>query len=163
MASWSGASAATATAQLAHAQLLSAEHSPPRALAFWSRALARDGALAQAAFGQGIAYDAMGNDPAAANAFARAAALDPFSAADAAYQALALEQVHLPFLAIDPAAAAAAADPTDPDALAAQGIAQIQTGRRPVGIHTLERGLLLTDDAARAQFLIRTFLEPSVP
>ncbi len=163
IASWSGASAATATAQLAHAQLLTAEHNPPRALAFWSRALARDGALAQAAFGQGIAYDAMGNDPAAANAFARAAALDPFSAAAAAYQALALEQGHLPFLAIDPAAAAAAADPTDPDALAAQGIAQIQTGRRLVGIPTLERGLLLTDDAARAQFLIRTFLEPSVP
>jgi len=163
MASWSGPSAATATAQLAHAQLLSAEHNPPRALTFWTRALARDGALGQAAFGQGIAYDAMGNDPAAANAFARAATLDPSSAADAAYEALALEQVHLPFLAIAPAAAAVAADPTDPDALAAQGIAQIQTGQRPVGIRTLERGLLLTDDPVRAQFLISTFLEPSVP
>jgi hypothetical protein len=163
IASWSGARGATATAQLAHAQLLAAEHNPPRALAFWSRALARDGALAQAAFGQGIAYDAMGNDPAAANAFARAASLDPLSAADASYQALALEQVQLPFLAIAPAAAAAAVDPTDPDALAAQGIAQIQTGQRPVGIPTLERGLVLTDDAARARFLISTFLEPSIP
>ncbi len=163
IASWSGARGATATAQLAHAQLVAAEHDPPRALAFWSRALARDGALAQAAFGQGIAYDAMGNDPAAANAFARAASLDPLSAADPAYQAFALEQVHLPFLAIAPAAAAAAVDPTAPDALAALGIAQIQTGQRRVGIPTLERGLVLTDDAARAQLLISTFLEPSVP
>jgi hypothetical protein len=163
MAAWSKATAGTATAQLAHAQLMVAEHNQPRALAFWSRALALDGSLAPAAFGQGIAYDAMGNDPAAANAFAHAAGLDPASGADPAYQALALEQVHLPYLALPSATAAVSQDPTDPNALAALGVVQIQTGQRASGVPTLERGLGLTDDPARAQFLISTFLEPSVP
>ena len=49
------------------------------------------------------------------------------------------------------------------DALAAQGIAWIQIGQRGAGVPVLERGLVLTDNPARAQFLISTFLEPSVP
>ena len=163
MGGWSKASAATATAQLAHAQLAAAEHNPSSALAFWSRALALNGTLSQAAFGEGIAYNAMANEPAAANAFARAAALDPQSSADPAYQALALEQAHLPQLALSAAAAAVSLDPTNPDALAAQGIGQIQTAQRTTGVATLERGLVLTDDPGRAQFLITTFLEPAVP
>jgi len=163
MTGWSKATAATATAQVAHAQLMAAEGNPASALAFWSRALAMNATLSQAAFGAGIADNAMGNDLAAANAFARAAGLDPASGADPAYQALALEQVHLPHLALSAAAAAISADPTDPDALAAQGIAEIQTGQRALGVTTLERGLLLTDDPGRAQFLISRFLEPSVP
>ncbi len=163
IAAWSKTNAASATAQMARAQLSAAEHNPSGALAFWSRALATDGALSQAAFGLGIAEDAVGNDPAAANAFLRAAALDPASAADPAYAALALEQAHLPFLGLGPAGSAISIDPSDPNALAAAGIADIQTGRRAAGVATLQRGLLLTDDPARAQFLITTFLEPAVP
>ncbi len=163
IAGWSKANAATATAQMARAQLLAAEHNPPGALAFWSRALATDGGLSQAAFGLGIAENGVGNDPAAANAFMRAATLDPASAADPAYAALALEQAHLPYLALGPAASAISIDPSDPNALAAAGIAAIETGRRGAGVPILERGLLLTDDPARAQLLITTFLEPSVP
>jgi hypothetical protein len=163
IASWSKANAATATAQLARAQLMAAEHNQPSALAYWTRALAINGSLSQAAFGQGIADNAMGNDPAAANAFANAARLDPASAADLAYQALALEQVRLPYLAIPPAGAAVSIDPTDPNALAAEGVALIQSGQRSVGFAALEHGLVLTDDPARAQFLISPFLEPSVP
>lgn len=160
---WSTTNAATATGQLAQAQLSAAERNPSRALADWTRALARDGTLSQAAFGQGIADDAMGNDPAAANAFAHAANLDPASAEDPANEAFALEQAHLPYLAAPAAQAAVAADPTDPDALAAQGIALIQTGHRAAGVPVLERALVLTDDPARAQLLIARFLEPSVP
>ena len=161
--SWSKANAATATAQLARAQLLAATRNQPGALTYWTRALARDGSLSQAAFGQGIAYDATGNDPAAANAFAHAARLDGASASDPAYQALALDQAHLPYLAIPPAGAAVAIDATDPNALAAEGVTLIQTGQRAVGVSALEHGVVLTDDAARAQLLITTFLEPSVP
>jgi tetratricopeptide (TPR) repeat protein len=142
---------------------MAAERRQPTALAYWTKALALNGALAQAAFGQGIAYDAMGNDPAAANAFARAARLDGASAADPAYQALALEQAHLPYLAIPPAGAAVSIDGTDPNALAAEGVALIQTGQRAVGVPALEHGVVLTDDPARAQLLISTFLEASVP
>jgi len=163
LGSWSKANAATATGQLARAQLMAAEHNQPSALTSWTRALALNGSLAQAAFGQGIAYDAMGNDPSAANAFAHAARIDGASASDPAYQALALEQAHLPYLAIPPAAAAVSIDPTDPNALAAEGVALIQTGQPAGGVAALERGLVLTDDAARAQLLITTFLEPSVP
>lgn len=163
LASWSKPNAATATAQLAHAQWLAAEHNEPGALAYWTRALAIDGSLSQAAFGQGLADNALGNDPAAANAFANAARLDAASAPDLAYEALALEQAHLPYLAIAPAGAAVSLDPGDPNALAAEGVALIQTGARSVGVPALEHGLVLTDDPARVQFLISTFLEPSVP
>jgi membrane-associated protease RseP (regulator of RpoE activity) len=160
---WSRADAATATAHIARAQLMAAERRLPTALTYWTKALALNGTLAQAAFGQGIAYDAIGNDAAAANAFAHAARLDGASAADPAYQALALEQAHLPYLAIPPAGAAVSIDSTDPNALAAEGVALIQTGQRAVGVSALEHGVVLTDDPARAQLLISTFLEASVP
>jgi hypothetical protein len=161
--SWKGSNSGSTIAQQARAHLAVAQQHQQAALTFWSRALSADGSQSLAAFGQGLAYDALHNDPAAANAFARAAGIDPTSATAPAYQALALEQSHLPFLAVRPASDALAIDATDPNALAATGIAFVQTGQRALGITDLERGITLTDDPARAQLLISTFLEPSLP
>jgi hypothetical protein len=161
--SWKGADGASTIAQQARAQLAVAQHQQQSALTLWTRALSADGGQSLAAFGQGLALDVLHNDPAAANAFAHAALIDPTSASAPAYQALALEQSHLPFLASGPASAALTIDPTDPNALAATGIARIQTGQRAAGITDLEHGITVTDDPGRAQLLISTFLEPSLP
>ncbi len=160
---WKGANSTTSLAQMARAQLAVARHQQSAALAFWIRAYRADNSQSLAAFGEGLAYDALGNDTSAAEAFAVAASRDPDSAPASAYAALALEQSHLPYLAAPFAKRAVAVDPTDPNALAATGIAQIQTGQRAVGVVSLERGIVQTDDATRAQFLVSRFLEPAIP
>jgi hypothetical protein len=160
---WKGANGTRSLAQMARAQLAVAQHRQAAALAFWIRAYRADNAQSQAAFGEGLAYDALGNDTSAAEAFAVAGSRDPGSAAAPAYAALALEQSHLPYLAVPFANRALAIDPTDANALAATGIAEIQTGQRAAGVGTLEQGIVQTDDGARAQLLMSRFLEPSVP
>lgn len=162
ISTWSKAQGATAQAQLAHAQLHAAVNEQAASLPYWENALAKNPRLSTAAFGEGVALDATGNDPSAANAFAHAASLDRADSSAPAYQALALEQARLPYLALDPARAAAAIDPLDPNALAAEGIAWMQTGSVATGVATLEKSLTLTDDATRAQQLITTYLEPAV-
>jgi hypothetical protein len=163
ISTWSKANGATALAQIAHAQLLAAEFQPAAALGYWNKALALNSSLSAAAFGQGLALDTTGHDPAAANAFAHAAALDHANASALAFEALAEEQVHLPYLAVSPALAAVALDPSDPNALASNAIALMQTGQPAEGIAALKRSLVLTDDQARAQMLITSFLEPAAP
>ena len=163
MRSWSGATGASTVAQSARAQLAVARHQQSAALGFWTRAYRADNSNSVAAFGEGLAYDALGNDTSSAEAFAVAAARDPQSAAAAAYAALALEQLRLPYLAAPFANAAVGVDPSDPNALAAHGIALIQTGKLAVGVAALEQGIDLTDDAGRAQLLITRFLEPALP
>jgi hypothetical protein len=160
---WKGANSTTSLAQMARAQLAVAQHRQSAALAFWIRAYRADNAQSLAAFGEGLAYDALGNDMSAAEAFAVAASRDPGSSEAPAYAALALEQSHLPYLAAPFAQRAVAIDATDPNALAATGIAEIQTGQRAAGVSTLERGIVETDDATRAQLLMSRFLEPAVP
>ena len=160
---WKGANSTSSLAQMARAQLAVAQHQQSTALAFWIRAYRADNSQSLAAFGEGLAYDALGNDTSAAEAFAVAASRDPDSASASAYAALALEQSHLPYLAAPFAKRAVAMDPTDPNALAATGIAQIQTGQRAAGVVSLEQGIVQTDDATRAQFLISRFLESALP
>ena len=158
---WSKADGATALAQLAHAQLHAAADQQAASLPYWTKALAINPTLSTAAFGEGLALDATGNDPAAANAFAHAAALDRANSSAPAYEALAEEQAKLPYLALTPARTAVAIDSSDPNALAAEGIAWMKTGSVATGIKTLEHALLLTDDLGRAQLLITAYLEPA--
>ncbi len=163
IATWKGTNSTTSLAQMARAQLAVAQHRQSAALSFWIRAYRADNSQSLAAFGEGLAYDALGNDSSSAEAFAVAASRDPASAAAPAYAALALEQSHLPYLAAPFAKRAVAIDPTDANALSATGIAEIQTGQRAAGVGTLERGIVQTDDPTRAQLLISRFLEPALP
>lgn len=163
MAGWSSTWKATALGQVAQAQLAAAEGQQSAARTHWGDALAKAPGLSAAAFGEGIALDALGNDPAAANAFQQSAVLDPASSSAPAYEALALEQAGLPYLAVAPAVQAVGVDPDDPNALAADGIAWLQTEHRSAGITQLERAIDLTDSASRAQLLITDYLEPAVP
>ena len=163
MRSWSGANGASTVAWTARAQLAVARHQQSAALTDWTGAYRADNSNSLAAFGEGLAYDALGNDRSSAEAFAVAADRDAKSAAAPAYAALALEQLHLPYLAAPFANAAVGIDPSDPNALAAHGIALIQTGRTAAGVASLEHGIDLTDDPARAQLLIGRFLEPALP
>ncbi|MFN8109883.1 MAG: PDZ domain-containing protein [Thermoleophilia bacterium] len=150
-----------AAGQAVQAQILEKSGQAKPALGAWNRAAEADPHMAAAQFGRGLAYNALGKDARAAAAFAKAFELDQKDSSAAAFQAFSLIRAGKTAEARQPALAAEAVDPSDANAKVAAGIALIETHNPAAGVVKLREGLLLTDDAARAQSIIDQYLEPA--
>jgi tetratricopeptide (TPR) repeat protein len=159
--SWPAAWRRSAAAHMVQAKILERRREPKKALGAYNRALARDRALAEAAFGRGLAYNSLGKDALAARAFGAARRLDPKDASAAAFQAFSLIRAQDNRAALEPARAAATLDPGYADAKIAEGIALIRNAQRARGVVALRQGLILTDDPNRAKQILDQYLEPN--
>jgi len=160
---WPRAWRLSAPGQFTQGKVWERERESKKALGAFNRALKRDPRMADAALARGLALNALGNDAAAARAFGEARRLDPRDASAAAFQAFSLIRADQDAAALDPARSAAAIDADYADARVAEGIALISNRQRARGVVALRQGLVLTDDATRAQQIIDQYLEPNDP
>jgi tetratricopeptide (TPR) repeat protein len=151
----------SAPGQAVQAQLFERSGQAQKALASWNRARAKDPRMPAAAFGRAIALNSLGKDAEAAEAFGDAFRLDPSDASAGAFRAFSLIRAENIPASREAALAAEALDPEYADGKVAAGIALIQTRNPARGVVKLREGLILTDDAARAQTIIDQYLEPA--
>ncbi len=134
-------------------------HKP--ALGAYNRARKLDDSIAEAEFGRGVSLAALEKPADAAAAFAAAEGLDPGDPAAPAFRAYVLIRADDPKGADQSALRSIALDRRYADAHLPHGIALLGLKRPTQGIRSLRTGLLLLDDASRAQRLIDAHLEPA--
>jgi len=163
-AGWSAAEKAGAPGEFLSGAIAAAEAAPvATAAGAYNRALALDPTMAAVQFAMGLARTAAGQNDRAITAFQAARTLDPTDAISATFHAYAFLKVDRFAEALSAADAAIAQDPRYEEARIARGVALIGLRRAPEGVAEIKRGLTLMDNAARAQQIITSSLEPNTP
>jgi tetratricopeptide (TPR) repeat protein len=163
MAGWPRSWRTSAPGQLAQAELLAKQTKWKQALGAYSRARARDKANSAAELGRGIALSERGQTAPSIAAFAAASRLDPGDPAAAGFRAYALLRADRVPEAVAVAQTAVGLDPRYADAFLPLGIALLAAGDKANGVKALRRGLVLLEDAERADRMIRAHLVRADP
>ncbi len=153
----------SAPGQILSGELLAARSKYKPALGAYNRARKRDGAIARAEFGRGIALAALERPEDSAQAFGAVERLDPKDAAAPAFRSYVLLRAELYEEGAKAAQRSIGLDPRYADAHLPHGIAQIALENRAAGVRALRTGLLLLDEEDRAERLIERHLEPIDP
>jgi tetratricopeptide (TPR) repeat protein len=163
MAGWPRSWRASAPGQLAQGDLLAARTRWKQALGAYNRARVRDRTSSAAELGRGIALSERGKVGPSITAFAAASRLDPADPAAAGFRAYALLRADRVPEAVSVSQAAVGLDPRYADAFLPLGIALLAAGDSPNGVKALRRGLVLLEDAERADRLMRAHLVRADP
>lgn len=163
MRGWSAAWRRSVPGQLLQADILAGEERWKQALGAYNRARKGDPTHAQTDLGRGIATIELGNPRRAVGILAVAGRTDPRDAEIAGYQAYAFLRAELGAKAVTAAQRAVTLDRFYADGYLPLGIALLGLDQRKPGVQALRRGLILLDDADRAQRLITAYLDPSDP
>jgi membrane-associated protease RseP (regulator of RpoE activity) len=161
--SWPKSWRTSAPGELVQAELLTKQERWKPALGAYNRARKRDKTLAAAEFGRGVVLAALTRMPPSGAAFAAASRLDPTDPAAAGFQAYALINAHDIPAALAAAQRAVTLDARYADAFLPFGISLLANGDKPGGVKALRRGLVLLEDADRAETLIAEHLNPTDP
>ncbi|MEQ9336114.1 MAG: PDZ domain-containing protein [Miltoncostaeaceae bacterium] len=153
----------SAAGQLLIADMLAGEDRWKPALGAYNRARRGNPTHAQIQLGRGIAVIELGKPRRAFGVLAAGARLDPKDAEIAGYQSYALLRARLPEKAVGAAQRAVRLDRFYPDGYIPLGISLLGQDQRRPGVQALRRGLILVDDADRAQRLISAYLNPTDP
>lgn len=160
---WPRAWRRSAPGQLVQAEILLKEKRWKQALGAYNRARARDRTMAAAEFGRGVALSSLKKTAASRAAFAAAGRLDASDPAAAGFEAYALLQQDRTPEAVAAATRAVRLDPRYPDGFLPLGIGLLASGEKAGGVKALRRGLVLLEDAERAERLIDRHLDPTDP
>lgn len=163
MTAWPKAWRTSAPGELVAGELLGKQNRWKQALGAYNRARKRDPAMAAAEYGRGQALSALGKGGPSRAAFAAAARLDPTDAAAAGFHSYALLAGGDVPGALAAAQRAVSLDPRYADAFLPFGISLIKSGDKAAGVKALRRGLVLLEDADRADDLIAAHLSPTDP
>jgi predicted Zn-dependent protease len=163
IAAWPKSWRTSAPGELVQGELLAKQERWKPALGAYNRARARDKTMAAAEFGRGAALSALKKIGPSGAAFAAAARLDPTDPAAAGFQSYALLNTGDIPNALAAAQRAVGLDPRYADAFLPLGISLLASGDRPGGVKALRRGLVLLEDADRANALITQHLDPTDP
>lgn len=134
-----------------------------QALGAYNRALKKDATVAAVELGRAIALIEMGNARRAIGVLKSAERIDPKDAEIAGYQAYAYLRAELGARAVPAAQRAVSLDRFYADGYLPLGIALLGLDQRAPGVQALRRGLILLEDAERANRLIATYLNPTDP
>jgi tetratricopeptide (TPR) repeat protein len=134
-----------------------------QALGAYNRALKRDATVAGVELGRAIALIEMGNPRRAIGVLKSAERIDPKDAEIAGYQAYAYLRAELGQRAVTAGQRAVSLDRFYADGYLPLGIALLSLEQRAPGVQALRRGLILLEDADRANRLIATYLNPTDP
>ena len=160
---WPRAWRTGAPGELVQAELLGKQEKWKPALGAYNRALRRDPSMAAAAFGRGVALSALKKTGPSRLAFAAAGRLDPTDPAAAGFESYALLNADQIPGALAAAQRAVTLDARYADAFLPFGISLIASGDKAGGVKALRRGLVLLEDADRANSLITEHLDPTDP
>lgn len=163
MDAWPKAWRTSAPGELVAAELLGKQDKWKQALGAFNRARKRDATMAAAEYGRGQALTALGKGAPSRAAFAAAARLDPADAAAAGYHSYALLAAGDVPGALAAGRRAVGLDARYADAFLPFGISLIKSGDKAGGVKALRRGLVLLEDADRAEDLIDAQLSPTDP
>jgi len=163
IADWPRSWRRSAPGQLVQADLFAARRRWKQALGAYSRARARDRANSAAELGRGIALSERDKTRPSITAFAAASRLDPGDPAAAGFRAYALLRADRVAEAVAAAQTAVGLDPRYADAFLPLGIGLLAQGDKPNGVKALRRGLVLLEDAERADRMIRAHLVRADP
>lgn len=163
IADWPRSWRRSAPGQLILGDLLAKRTRWKPALGAYNRARARDEAMGAAEFGRGLALSELGRSAPSARAFAAAAADDPADPAAESFLAYAMLRAGRTPEAVAAGQRAVRLDPRYADSFLPLGIAQLGSGERKGGVRALRRGLILLEDAERADRLIAQHLDRADP
>lgn len=163
IAAWPASWRASAPGQLVQGDLQAALKRHLAALGAYNRAHKRDPSIAAAEIGRGLALSSLGKTAASASAFTLAAKLDPTDPVAAGLRSYALLKLDRTPAAVAAGRTAVSLDPRYADAFLPLGIALLAENQKAAGVKMLRRGLILLDDAARADRIIARRLDPTDP
>lgn len=163
MAGWPRSWRTSAPGQLAQGDLLAKQTRWKQALGAYNRARVRDATSSAAELGRGIALSERGKTVPSIVAFAAASRLDPADPVAAGFRAYGLLRADRVAEAVTVAQSAVALDPRYADAFLPLGIALLAAGDKANGVKALRRGLVLLEDAERANRLIGAHLVRADP
>lgn len=160
---WPRAWRQSAPGQYLDGELLAAGDRWKQALGAYNRARKKDATIAAVELGRAIAVIEMGNPRRAIGVLKAAERADSKDAEIAGYQAYAYLRAERGDLAVPAAQRGVALDRYYADAYLPLGIALLGLEQRAPGVKALRRGLILLEDAERANRLIATYLNPTDP
>ena len=160
-AAWPRGWKRSAPGQFVNGRILERRKQTKPALGAYTRALARDARMGEAAMARGTILSQRGQQKAATVAFTKAAAIDPKDATAAAFEAFSMVRAELPGDALAPARSAVAIDPNLGEAKIALGLALVLNKQQARGVVALREGVTLTDNAQLATQVIDQYLEPT--
>lgn len=163
LGTWTKSWRASAVGQLLQADLFAAQEKWKQALGAYNRSAKKDGTIAETQLGRAIALIELGRAPAAVRALNLAQKLDPDNAEIAGYQAYAYLRAGRSAEAVVAGRRAVSLDQRYADGYVPLGIALLDQQQKRPGVQALRRGLILLEDANRAQRLITTYLNPTDP
>jgi hypothetical protein len=161
--SWPASWRSSAPGQIARGEILVQRESWKPALGAYNRARKRDRSMAAAEMGRGIALNELGRTTLAGAAFRAAGRMDPQDPGAAGFRAYALLRQDRWEAAIAEGQRAVRLDPRYADGFLPLGVGLLAVGDKPNGVRMLRRGLILLEDAARADRLIAQHLNPTDP
>ncbi len=160
---WPRAWRASGPGQFAQAELLAAQENWKQALGAYNRARKKNAKDPAIELGRAIAYLELDRTAPAITALKRAATLDDQDAEIAGYTAYAYLRAERTSEAVTAGQRAVTLDRHYADGYLPLGIARLGLDERKPGVQALRRGLILLEDAARADRLIATYLNPTDP
>lgn len=163
IAAWPQSWRISAPGELTQGDLLAKGRKWTQALGAYSRARARDRGMSAAELGRGIALSETGKTAPSIVAFTAGTGLDPGDPVAAGFLSYALLREGRATDAVAAGQAAVRLDPFYADGYLPLGIALIAAGDRANGVKALRRGLVLLEDAGRANRLARAHLDPTDP
>ncbi len=163
IATWPKGWSSSAVGQQLHGDLLASQEKWKQALGAYNRSAKKDATIAQTQLGRAIAMIEMDRAPAAVRALNLGAKLDPDDAEIAGYQAYAYLRAERSADAVTAGRRAVSLDRHYADGYLPLGIALLDQKQRQPGVQALRRGLILLEDADRANRLITTYLNPTDP
>jgi tetratricopeptide (TPR) repeat protein len=163
LATWPKAWRQSAPGQYLDGELLAARDRWKQALGAYNRALKKETSVAAIELGRAISLMEMDKARRAIGVLKSAERIDPKDAEIAGYQAYAYLRAELGDRAVPAAQRAVSLDRYYADGYLPLGIALLSLEQRAPGVQALRRGLILLEDADRANRLIATYLNPTDP